>query len=468
MIPPVQKVKQLTGLEQNGVIPEDNKVSGYKVGTVQEPELYFPHIGVFYEKLVHPEDIYLQLHEMSFLVSDLTELKVFCSFLNHLRRSKKLVTDDWQRYSLNALHQTCRKISVSDSASIEIFDEIVSQFRKDGIFVNKHIMHSIGINSTSSNVEAQLELSEFRVGQILPLVTPQTAKTGTGFSALMHAQALGRSLKDLCSAVDARDDNHVAVAVICSILNALSFGGPERLHNCAKLSSVNSVLDQIVDYGNLDHLCFVVDQSGNKALQRVCEEGLDIVDRARVVKRNDDRSEMENDGIKFLVSAMGLLANGVSKLTRKNSILKSRAEADTHEAVTILALIVTAKIIQMVEPAAQVEGASEKSTNSTEADAMKTVGTNFSTPSLCSAITVVPASRSRGWFRGGKRLREHISSLEGSVAFMVEEMKSDKIANKHVIEHLKSQEKAHAKVVEMMEKLDNRLSKMEECRGYHD
>ena len=355
-IPLVHKVKRLTALvELNGVdTAEDTKPPGIKEALVKGSQSCVSIVGVFHEKLVDPENIDLQLHEMSFLVSDLIELKVFYTYLNHLRRSKKLATEDWQRYSVNALHQTSRKISLSDSASIEILEGIVSQFRKDGIFVHENIMRSIGINSTYSDVVTELELFEFRVGQILPLVTPQTAKSATGYPILMHVQALGRSLKEFFLASEARDDNHVAAAAICSILNALSFGGPGTLHSCVKPSSVNSVLDQIVDYGDADHICSVLDQSGNEALQYVCKEGLDIIEKARSNETNEDKSDEENNGgTQFLVSVMGHLANGVTKLVRETTRLGKDGDAENHEAVTILALIVTAKMIQMAEPAVE-------------------------------------------------------------------------------------------------------------------
>ena len=309
-------------------------------------------------------------------------MKVFYTYLNHLRRSKNLSTEDWQRYSVNALYQTCRKMSVSDSASTEIFEGIVSQFQKDEIFVNENIIRSIGINSRSSNLEAQLlELFEFRVGQILPLATPKAVKTTSSYPFLMHVQALGRSLKELLFAFEARDENHVAVAVICSILNALSFGGPERLHNCVKISSVNSVLDQIVDYGDVDHICSVVDRSGKEALQQVCNEGLDIIHRARTAATNDDKSEDENDGTRLVVSVMGLLANGVTKLVRETTKVGRDGEAEKLEAMTILALIVTAKMIHMVEAAAQLEISKTESTDESKTDAKKVFETRLqSTP----------------------------------------------------------------------------------------
>ena len=460
-IPLVQEVKRLTALvEQNGVILEDKKLPGNKGGSVQISESCVPCAGVFYEKLVDPEDIDVQLHELSFLVSNLNQLKVFYSYLNHLRRSKSLHDEDWQRYSSIALHQTSRKMSVSDSASIEMFERIVSHFRNDGIFVNENIMRSIGINSTSSIQDTMLDLSEFRVGQILPMVTPQTLKTATGYPVLMHVQALGRSLKELLSASEARDENHVVVAVICSILNALSFGGPATLHSSSKPSSVNTVLDQIVDYGDVDHVCSVVDQSGNELLQQVCSEGHDIVDRARTAERNHAKSEEGKHGThQFLVSVMGLLANGVTKLMRENTRLRTDGESENHEIVTILALIVTAKVIQIAEPAATLAGAREECIDSTQADVSQAL------PSLCSPLTVIPTSGSVESFRGGKAA----TLLEGTSALVesVKEIKSDNMSNKHVIELLISQEKAHTKVVEMMEKLDNRQSKLEEYLGYH-
>ena len=155
-IPLVQKVKQLTAfLEQNGVISEDKVLLGNKAGSLKGSKFFVQFVGVFYDKLVYPGDVDIKLHELSFLVSNVNEMKVFYTYLNHLRRSKNLSTEDWQRYSVNALYQTCRKMSVSDSASTEIFEGIVSQFQKDEIFVNENIIRSIGINSRSSNASGK-------------------------------------------------------------------------------------------------------------------------------------------------------------------------------------------------------------------------------------------------------------------------------------------------------------------------
>ena len=477
-IPLVHKVKRLTALvELNGVdTAEDTKPPGIKEALVEGSQSCVSIVGVFHEKLVDPENIDLQLHEMSFLVSDLIELKVFYTYLNHLRRSKKLATEDWQRYSVNALHQTSRKISLSDSASIEILEGIVSQFRKDGIFVHENIMRSIGINSTYSDVVTELELFEFRVGQILPLVTPQTAKSATGYPVLMHVQALGRSLKEFFLASEARDDNHVAVAVICSILNALSFGGPGTLHSCVKPSSVNSVLNQIVDYGDADHICSVLDQSGNEALQYVCKEGLDIIEKARSNETNEDKSDEENNGgTQFLVSVMGHLANGVTKLVRETTRLGRDGDAENHEAVTILALIVTAKMIQMAEPAVELESPNNESTDESKIHVKGTFGAGFQSTNVSSAAfgpsIVDPLSRSSISSQGrGRTLLQRVVAIEESIS---QDNKSDHISEKEIramaqaaVDHCMSQEQSPLRLAEMMEKLDNRLSTLEEFLGY--
>ena len=472
-IPLVQAVKRLTALvEQNGVILEDKKLAGNKGGPVQGSESCVPCVGVFYDKLVYPEDIDIQLHELSFLVSNLNQLKVFYSYLNHLRRSKSLHDEDWQRYSSIALHQTSRKMSVSDSASIEMFERIVSQFRKDGIFVNENIMRSIGINSTSSDVEAKLEPYEFRVGQILPLETPKPVKTASDYPVLMHVQALGRSLKELGAAYEARDENNVAVAVICSILNALSFGGPGTLHSWVKPSSVISVLDQIVDYGNVDHICSVVNQSDNEALQQVCKEGLDIVERARSNETNDDASAEDNSArTQFLVSAMGLLANGVTKLVRETTRVGSDGESEDHVAVTILALIVTAKMIQMVEPAVESESPNTESIDESKTHVKGTFGAGFQSTNVSSAAfgpsIVDPLSRSAISSQGrGRTLLQRVVAIEESIS---QDNKSEHISEKEIramaqaaVDHCMSQKQNPLRLAEMMEKLDNRLSTLEE------
>ena len=350
---------------------------------------------------------------------------------------------------------------MSDSASIEILEGIVSQFRKDGIFVNENIMRSIGINSASSNVETELELFEFRVGQILPLVTPQTAKTASGYPVLMHVQALGRSLKELLSAFEARDENHVAVAAICSILNALSFGGPERFHNCAKLSSVNSVLNQIVDYGDVDHICSVVNQGDNESLQQVCSEGLVIVERARTVEKDKSREE-SNGGTQCLVSVMGHLANGVTKLVRETTRLGRDGEAENHEAVTVLALIVTAKMIQMVEPVLELEAANTKNVKKECCTAFPSISevdltnSNSRPPTYGSGSSLTKGE--------GTSIAQRLSRLEDMVAFLVDakQYEQNSIGSGRSPKHLAGMVE---KLIDMVEKVDDRTAKLEKILG---
>ena len=494
-IPLVQKVKKLTSLlEQNGVAAEDKKIPGSKQGSHGGSEQCVPCADTFYKKVVDPEDINLQLHELSLLVSNLNQVKVFYTYLNHMRRCKNLSAEDWQRYSMNALQQACLNTPTNYSAATD-FERIVSKFRKDGMFVNENIMRSIGINPMSSapilmpNQETQSEPSEFRVGQILPLNALKAEETAEGFPVLMHVQALGRSLKELCSAVEARDDNHVAVAVICSILNALSFGRSTRSHNDSKQPYVNTVLDQIVDYCDVDHICSVLDQSGNETLHKVYQEGVAYVDRARTTAKNDDKSMEENDGTQLLVAVMGGLANGITKLAGTTTRYEGDMDVENLESVTFLALIVTAKMVQLVEPAVQLEVSNVSNVDNPETDVSNTGGrrqtngpsaelspsgvvsansagsigmgesekdvkkafgqspptTNVS-PSECGPSTVIAVSRSSGRSLGdhAMTLQERMSALEESVATIVEEIK---ISNRH-----------HAKLVEMLEKFDNHQS----------
>ena len=121
-----------------------------------------------------------------------------------------------------------------------------------------------------------------------------------------------------------------AVATICSVLNALSFD-TVRNEDCGRHVVSQSALCQIVDFGDVAHICSVVDQIGDKRLQHACDVGRSIIQRALVSSLSDPSKQQRVD----LVTALGLLANESKKLK----------ESEGHvEAVTVLALVVTAAL----------------------------------------------------------------------------------------------------------------------------
>ena len=128
----------------------------------------------------------------------------------------------------------------------------------------------------------------------------------------------------------------------------------------SKVWSGDSVLHQIVDYGDLDHICSVVGRSGNEMLQIACQSGLALVERAttnmfktthqRVVVSkkklhhcNHETTDHDDFGRRFLVTILGPLANTVHQWVRNG-------EKDAGAATTISALVVTAKLAQASEP----------------------------------------------------------------------------------------------------------------------
>ena len=283
--------------------------------------------NVFYNKLVEVEcdDIVFKVHDLALLVSDVYQMKVFYIFLNHLYRSKRISKDERQRYTMKALQETFSTIQKTDQQALTMQDRIVEKCRQDGILVSgfdNHETDSVAaITDPMSSLPNKLAMTEFRVGKILPHTSTQSsATTNTASESIGHrvvlaqAQALGRSLKEVYSALDAKDANQASTGVTCSILNALSFGQTIfRDASCETLATC--VLDEIVDYGDVNHICLVVSQSSNEKLQNAVQQGIAIVEGAKLSL--DATREQDKAGMSVLVSVMGQLANAVTKWIRK-------------------------------------------------------------------------------------------------------------------------------------------------------
>ena len=246
-------------------------------------------------------------------------------------------------------------ISNSDNKFITIQEKIVEKCQEDGVLFSGLCDHSpdhTGARTEPvSSLANDLAKIEFRVGEVLPrtsAVLQATANTHN-FSVdhrvvLAQAQALGRLLKELYAALEANDGSRASTAAICSLLNALSFG-PTIFGGISSEIVVSSLLDEIVDYGDTSHICLVVDQSGNEKLQNAVQQGIAIVEGSlkQLSLKSDDKTSGENEqaGSSVLATVIGHFANAVMKCTRDADDMSKKAEA-----ISVLALVVTTKIIQ--------------------------------------------------------------------------------------------------------------------------
>ena len=350
----VQYLKSL--LELNGVTDNDRKAAGRSVGLTGDGDS-----GVledpFYWKLVEADsdDIAFKVHDLARLVSDVHRMKVFYTFLNHLYRAKRISKDDRQRCTLKAIQETNKTISKSDNKVITIQEKIVEKCQEDGVLISGFGDHNPDHTGASTEPVSfwanDLAMIEFRVGEVLPrtaAVLQATANTHN-FSidhrvVLAQAQALGRSLNELYAALEANDGSRASTAAICSILNALSFG-PSIFGGISSEIAVSSLLDEIVDFGDMNHICLVVDHSGNEQLQNAVQQGIAIVEGSlkQLALKSDDKTSGENEraGSSVLATVIGHFANEVMKWTRDADDMPKKAEA-----ISVLALVATTKIIQ--------------------------------------------------------------------------------------------------------------------------
>ena len=355
-IPLVEKLKKLESqLELRQLTQNDRKLPGHPVRSTRHMDSCVSD-DAFYRKLVEVDcdDIVFKVHDLALLVCDVHQMKAFYIFLSHLYRSKRISKDDRQRYTKKALQQTFKSIDKIDQQAVAMRKKIVDKCRQDGVLVSgidNHQTDSVAaITDSMSALPNKLAMTEFRVGEILPLTYSQSPETTNTESdsighrvVLSQAQALGRSLKDVYAALDAKDENGASTGAICSVLNALSFGQTIFRHVSSE-TLATCVLDEIVDFGDVNHICSVVYQCGKEKLQHAFQQGIAIVERA------EDEAAREQDkvGMSILVSVMGHLANAVTNWIREVKPMEAHDMPENAEAISLLALVVTAKVIQAV------------------------------------------------------------------------------------------------------------------------
>ena len=498
-IPMGRKLQHLKSLlEPHGVTDNDRKPSGRPVGSIRND-----NSGVledaFYRKLVKAdsEDIAFKVHDLARLVSNVIQMKVFYTFLNHLYRTKRIAKDDRERCTLKAILETSKTISKSDNKCITIQEKIVEKCRQDGIVVHgidEHYADSVTSSDPSLPFPAgNFALFEYRVGEMLPRtltqsqqVTANTLSEGISHRAiLVQVQAVGRSLKDFYAALEEHDHNRGSIAVICSILNSLSFGqalSPNPLPE----NRVSCILDEIVDYGDVHHICSVVDQSGNEQLQKAYQEGLAIVERAMSSLSNDvgmgtciENKTSKEDGTagpRILVTIMGYLANAVTKRARGMESPNGDCQDGSSEAITLLALIVTSKMID-VSQSFETETKVTVSTTEGEKEEKDSLLSSGGEPACegddCTTAKLSPNSNSIAASRlhpldnvssigtmesESLSIFHHLSRVESSVGEIVEELRKERTAERQSLSQL----------VDMQVKLDERMTRIEKLLGYSD
>ena len=369
-IPMGRKLQHLKSLlELHGVTHDNRTRPGRSVGSISDDNSEVCE-DVFYKKLVEvdSDEIVFKVNDLARLVSHVHGMKVFYTFLNHLYRTNRISKDDWERCTLKALQKTFKTICMS-GRQLKIFQElIVQKCRQDGIVIlgiDEHDADSVTYTEPSlSSPASNFAMFEFRVCEMLPRTSLESQMTANSLSEgishraiLAQVQAVGRSLKDFHVALEEHDHNRGSIAVICSILNSLSFGQALCPNHLPDNNGFGIILDEIVDYGDVHHICSVVDQSGNEQLQKAYQEGLAIVERAMATLSNDGvmESNMENAaskeegtaGSRILVTVMGYLANAVTKRVRCMESPNGDCQDGSSEAITLLALVVTAKMVQV-------------------------------------------------------------------------------------------------------------------------
>ena len=361
-IPRVAKLKKLESqLELTQLTQNDRKLPGHPVRSTRRTDSCVSEDD-FFKKLVEVDcnDVVFKVHDLSLLVYDVHQMKVFYIFLNHLYRSKRMSKDERQRYTMKALQETFKNIDKTDQQVLTMHERIVEKCRQDGVFVsgfdNNETDSVAAITDPMSSLPNKLAMTEFRVGEILHHTSTQSlSTTNIANESIVHsfvlaqAQALGRSLKDVYAALDAYDANGASTGAICSILNALSFGQTIFRHVSSE-TLATPLLDDIVDYGDVSHICSVVYESGNEKLQNAFQQGIAIVEGAMLSFEMEDDATRDHDkaGMNALVSVIGQLANAVTKWTRNVTSIEVDDIPETVEAISLLALVVTAKMIQTV------------------------------------------------------------------------------------------------------------------------
>ena len=468
----------------------------------------------FYRKLVDVDcdDIVFKVHDLALLVSDVYQMKVFYIFLNHLYRSKRISKDERQRYTLKALQETFNTIEKTDQQALTMHERIVDKCRQDGVFVSgfdNHETDSVAaITDPLSSLPNKLAMTELRVGKIVPHTSTQSsATTNTASESIGHrvvlaqAQALGRSLKEVYSALDAKDANQASTGAICSILNALSFG--QRIYQHVSSETLATpLLDEIIDYGDMNHICSVVYESGNEKLQNVFQQGIAIVEGAKSSLKSEDEAtrKQELTGMSVLVSVIGHLANAVTKWIRHVKPMEANDMTETFEAISLLALAVTAKMIQSATESVEQsvpshgkndrvhtsytkrrKGALSLSSGESSSAISETMPAMTSSSRLSQSTLVVHGTtqseeshpslvEERETTRGcdATALAERITRLEESMLYLVDELKGKRICDERILkvqmeqlEHCISS--PYERIQSKMRQVDHRLCQLEHC-----
>ena len=333
----------------------------------------------FYHQLVKTSDanVGFKLFQLANLVSNPHQMKIFYTFAKQLYRAKQISHDDWTRYTLNALQQVSMKIaSRSNEKAQSLMKKIVEKCQEDGINVKENIIScpAASKNSLSSEEWSRPDCfpnkHEFRVGEVLPLSAGKASKTQSSSNhdrVLAQVQTLGRALKEYHSAVERNDHGTIAVAIICSLLNALAFAS---LSTRSALHAHESLLSTIVDYADIAHISSIVNESGNHLLHDAYKEGCDIVEQQvsrvpedtsqRRVTRSTSKNrkkDLSQGTVKanasiILTSSLGQLVPAAEKwmihITEVTATDDETRSFDTGlEAVTLLALGFTIKFMSL-------------------------------------------------------------------------------------------------------------------------
>ena len=325
--------------ERDASIPVD-------VSNKLAPEISIPID--FYNMLVEigdgdDEDIIFKVHDLALLISNVHELKIFCTFLNYLRRTSQVDNKDWQRYMLKALKEMAKTTDSMNHDDRTIFGLVINNCCRDKVKIDAcRVQHPVSGSSSSktwsSEVDFRKQLAkiDIRVGVIhphsngSPSLCREDRSDCNDHDFLDRCKKLGCSVKEMRKALEQQNYKTAAVAAICSVLNALSFDTVWH-EDCGRHVVSQSALCQIVDFGDVTHICSIVDQIGDKLLQDACDVGRSIIQRASVSSVSDPSEQQGVD----LVTALGLLANESKKL---------KESAGHDEAVTVLALVVTAAL----------------------------------------------------------------------------------------------------------------------------
>ena len=476
----LQRLKSL--LERNGVTNNDRKPPGRSVASTRDD-----NSGVledaFYRKLVEvdSDDIVFKVHDLALLVSDVHHMKVFYTFINHLYRSNRISKDDRQRYALKALQKTSKTICKSDHQLMRTLERIVEKCREDGVIIhgidNKEADSVAATTVTEPSVSNNIGMIEFRVGEMLPQTSTEALSTGSTHSntigshaILAQAQALGRALKELDGALDANDGNGVSTAAICSVLNALSFGAT-IFGGVSSENVVTGLLDEIVDYGDVNHICLVVDQSDNEKLQSAFEQGIAIIERSNEKSSLKSHDEAKS-GSSALATTIGHLANAVTKWTRDLQSIKADNVRENAEAISVMALVVTTKIIQAA--AESVEHGQNipshhhlKGMHATNVNKRKgRLSLSGGESSSVKAPKIGETSTLNGFASSGTTSRSHVTETTqgGQVKSIVQRVTQLEATVSSLVEELKDKRNSD----ERMQQFELRICKLEKFLGYKE